>query len=181
MSKTKSTLIDKELKKKIVELEAKRAEVKKAEKGLGDEVVNTLKDIIKSSKLIKAVRWSQYTPGFNDGDVCEFSVNELEVQFNASVLKKYKTEEGKEELNENEEASEEGWVDSYHMEKFIKSKMDIFNPTEIGQLHDQYEALNRLHGTLSDMSGELQDRWGDNIQITLTKKGIETEDYDCGY
>jgi hypothetical protein len=32
-------------------------------------------------EVVKAVRWEQYTPYFNDGDVCEFGVNEPEVGF----------------------------------------------------------------------------------------------------
>lgn len=30
---------------------------------------------------VEAVRWEQYTPYFNDGDVCEFSVGEPEYKF----------------------------------------------------------------------------------------------------
>jgi hypothetical protein len=59
--------------------------------------------------------------------------------------------------------------------------MDVLNHKDMAILEDQILALNRLHGTLESMEGELERKFGNNIQITLTKKGIETEDYDCGY
>lgn len=32
-------------------------------------------DLLKESTLIESISWTQYTPYFNDGDSCEFSVN----------------------------------------------------------------------------------------------------------
>lgn len=31
---------------------------------------------------IHSLRWTQYTPYFNDGDVCEFSINDVDVRLN---------------------------------------------------------------------------------------------------
>ncbi len=175
MSKTKSTSIDKELKEKIKEFEGKQKELKKAEKALADDVVNALKTIIQSADHIEAVRWQQYTPGFNDGDPCEFTIAELEVKFSDKIIKEFKNEEAEDEDEEGD------FIQDYDVENFLKKNMDVLNHDELGRVEKQYEALQKLYGTLSSMEGALRARFGDGIQITVNKKGIETEDYDCGY
>jgi hypothetical protein len=40
-----------------------------------------LKDLQNAVPDVEAVRWQQYTPYFNDGDTCEFSVHDPEVKF----------------------------------------------------------------------------------------------------
>ena len=185
MSKAKSTLIDKALKSKLSAFEGKQKELAKAQKGLADDVVNTLKDIIQSSNYIEAARWQQYTPGFNDGDPCEFSVRELQVKFSDSLIEEYGNEEKSKSTKADDEPedsdNEDGFIDEYELDSFVKDNMDVLNHKDMAILEDQILALNRLHGTLESMEGELERKFGNNIQITLTKKGIETEDYDCGY
>jgi hypothetical protein len=175
VSKTKSTLIDKDLKAKVKEFEKKQKELKKTEKGLATDVVITLKDIIQGSSHIEAMRWHQYTPGFNDGDPCEFTISDLEIKFSEEYTNQEKGP------CEDEEEDSEGWIDCYAIEGFFKARVDVINHKEVALLEQQYEALATLHGTLTSMEGELQSRFGDNMEITVTKKGIETEDYDCGY
>lgn len=59
-------------------------EFKKARKTYEEIVASKGKDVVKELVLpylaaqpkVKAVRWRQYTPWFNDGDTCEFSVRE---------------------------------------------------------------------------------------------------------
>lgn len=171
MSKTKSTSISPELKSKLDNFAAQQAALKKTETALVDDVVNTLKDIITASEYITAARWQQYTPGFNDGDPCEFSVRELQVKFSDTLMKEFG----------NQEKDEDEFVDEYGMKRFLEKNMDVLNHDQVGVLEVQLEALNQLHNTLLNMESSLESRFGNNIQITLTKKGIETEDYDCGY
>ena len=45
------------------------------------------KDFFKLVPLVKRIEWTQYTPYFNDGDSCEFSVNEHRVPFNGIKIK----------------------------------------------------------------------------------------------
>lgn len=66
-----------EAKTKLTEIKARMEELKK-------ELVDTAKLVIKESVQelfnewpeVVAVRWTQYTPYFNDGDPCKFGVNE---------------------------------------------------------------------------------------------------------
>jgi hypothetical protein len=38
----------------------------------------TLKNFMQEHKTVQSIRWRQYTPYFNDGEPCVFSVHELE-------------------------------------------------------------------------------------------------------
>ena len=56
-------------------------EIEKAKKRYANELKstlgNTIKEILSTSDKIETIGWTQYTPYFNDGDSCEFGVNEL--------------------------------------------------------------------------------------------------------
>lgn len=45
-----------------------------------DELRSVLQPLLDHS-AVEAVRWEQYTPYFNDGDVCEFSIRDPEFKF----------------------------------------------------------------------------------------------------
>jgi hypothetical protein len=178
-------LIDKDLKDKLDNFDKQQKELEKAQKGLVDDVVDTLKKIIQGAPMIAAIRWHQYTPGFNDGDPCEFTIGDLEVKFDEDVIAEYgdqeKARKAKVEEEDDEQQSDDEFVSSYEVEDFIKSKIDVLNHREIGLLEKQYEAVGALYDALNGMGNELERRFGDNIRIMVTKDGIETEDYDCGY
>lgn len=59
----------------------KQFEEMKAEmtKTLQDEVKEAFEEIFEAYPEINAVTWTQYTPYFNDGDECIFSVNEFSI------------------------------------------------------------------------------------------------------
>src|SRR5688572_125580 len=52
-------------------------DIKKRMKDGGERLVGEhLKELLAAHPKIEAVKWTQYTPYFNDGDPCVFSVNE---------------------------------------------------------------------------------------------------------
>ena len=63
-------------------------------KALEEEIKTVGKDSMKELFVeffkqfpdVKALRWTQYTPQFNDGEPCVFNVNDIEVQLNEGVL-----------------------------------------------------------------------------------------------
>jgi hypothetical protein len=188
--KTKSTSTNKELNAKVKDVEKRQKELASAEKLLATDIVDELKKLVNSSPHIEAIRWQQYTPGFNDGDPCTFSISELEVKFDENVIAEYGNQEKttlkkvSDEDEEDEDGPEDdraGFISDYEVEDFLKKKMDVLNHKELGVLEKQYETLCKLHNSLTSMESELERRFGDGMQITVTKKGIETEDYDCGY
>jgi hypothetical protein len=68
------------LAKKTEEL---KAEISREAKSKGKKEIKAhLDEIFAKFPDITGVRWRQYTPYFNDGDPCEFSVREAEVKIN---------------------------------------------------------------------------------------------------
>lgn len=69
-----------DVKTRIAELEAKTKEIgnliKQFNENVIKEIVPLIQDFIKENNL-EAVAWSQYSPYFNDGDPCTFSINEI--------------------------------------------------------------------------------------------------------
>lgn len=61
-----------------VAMEALKKELKQnGTQLLGEE----FKEFFAANKNIVALRWTQYTPYFNDGDPCKFGVNDCEVKY----------------------------------------------------------------------------------------------------
>lgn len=179
-------LLSAELTKQIDAFHAKRESLKKETSALADNVIASLQTIINSAPGVEAIRWQQWIPGFNDGDACEFTVGELEVKFSQELQKEYKNEENTSAVDEEEEddvadEDENDFVSMWQLEQFVKKNINVMNHDQIGILEYQHEALEKLWGALSSMENELETRFGSGMQITVTKKGVETEDYDCGY
>lgn len=63
----------------VVTMKAKREEIVALAKSEGEKAIKAaLKEMFAEHSTLGAIRWQQYTPYFNDGDPCEFSVNEAE-------------------------------------------------------------------------------------------------------
>ena len=66
---------------KISKITEKFNELRKEIKKLGSEAFHQeLKPLFEKYPQVLSVRWNQYTPYFNDGETCEFSVNTAQIQ-----------------------------------------------------------------------------------------------------
>ena len=95
--------------------------------------------------------WKQYTPSFNDGDPCTLSVNYYDLILNGVDPN---DDDDDDEENELPELSE---ADSEAADKEI------------------YELLNLIPETT------YEELFGSDVIVTVTRDGITTESYDCGY
>lgn len=50
-------------------------------KTMGRELGGYLQSVVSQYPEVESIRWTQYTPYFNDGDECVFGVHELYVKF----------------------------------------------------------------------------------------------------
>lgn len=105
----------------------------------------------KAGEKVEAVRWTQYTPYFNDGDTCTFNVYDACFKF----------KEGDEEAGEDGD----GFVDAYgdDFEKLAKGVKTV---------------INELQAFLGENEDLLEAAFGDHALITATKDGIENDEYD---
>lgn len=109
---------------------------------------------------IDGVRWTQYTPHFNDGDVCEFGRHEFGAK--VTVLEKSKKELGTAELISAAETDEDGYYEGW----------DIDGKTPLGK------AVSELDDTFSGVDDAFKAAFGDGVKVTATRTGFTVEDFD---
>lgn len=134
-------------------------------------------DFFDQNPLIKVIGWAQYTPYFNDGDACVFSVGE--VGFG---------------MDENDVGA-----DPYEYTKISKPHQYTLDSAAEGTEYAveavaKWEALCAEHGEdilnqtdanckelgtlLEQIDDQLEDMFGDGIQVVVTRSGIDTEEYE---
>ena len=113
-------------------------------------------DFIAAHPEVHAIRWTQYTPYFNDGDPCEFRVCEPTVQL-------YKA--GTTEPDEEEGDDEDGFRDSWSL-----------NREGHAALAKDLESLHELFGAAEEA---VRGVFGEHSQVTVGRDGeAEIEEYD---
>lgn len=145
------------------DLVEKQKEFKKEMMKSGKAAVKAaLKEIFDNFPQIEALRWTQYTPYFNDGDACTFSVNEVDL--------KLVDREIDPELDDDE-AGEDGWIDSYSIDevKFIKDN-DLRKA--ITKIVKQFE------DAIQSMDEAMEESFGDHVRVIATRSSIEVEEVD---
>lgn len=117
------------------------------------------KDFFETHPDIQAVLWTQYTPYFNDGDSCTFSVHDFRVLF--------KEEDGEEIDEDGEEIDVE---DEYDGGKSAWSLTRSADPV--------LKQLGQELGTLSNIPEDvLESIFGDHVQIKATREGFSVNEY----
>ena len=124
---------------------------------------NITKEFFATNPGIKAAKWSQYTPYFNDGDECVFRVNDV-----------YFTNASGEELDNVSHWGEyEGEDESIE----VFSSWDLKKTTIEGIDSAQVKLFESMIGS-SEMEEVLQEMFGDHVIITATADGFDVAEYD---
>lgn len=114
-----------------------------------------------------AVKWRQYTPYFNDGDVCEFSVSEPSIRFA--------------EFDEECGDYEDGFKTSYDLRSRETYDRETGKWVPKGGADPRYtpevaELLSAIEG--GPFENALYDAFGDHAQVTVFPDRIEVETYE---
>ncbi len=126
---------------KIVELGKELNEKKQAlMKQVKEQLQPALLEVLNNNPNIIAIGWRQYTPYFNDGDTCEFSVHDVQ------------------------------WCDS---EEMLEDSMWEWN-----YANDGPEDLQALADVINGNEDIMKEVFGDHVQVTVTREGVEVEGYD---
>lgn len=152
---------------KLIEINEARQNYQALMKQHGVALVQEMaKDIFDAFPCVRAIQWTQYTPYFNDGDPCYFSVNEARIALNKDFM-------------ESLQASEKQCLYEYHDDfmEFSCRLTDHQNTPTAQVLKKINEALGDFQGVLNDLSEAMQETFGDHQQITITRDGIEAEEY----
>lgn len=161
-------------KTEVKAINAMKEEYDKAIKERGQKALKqAFKDFFAANPEVKAVVWTQYTPYFNDGEPCYFSVHDPSF----SRLPPDETEIGC-----YGETDFEGAIDG--------SDHDYVEDTEAGPDKYGYKQYKKVARTPDPLAPICDDFWeevfnedlflaafGDHMQITATPDGFEVEDY----
>ena len=131
-----------------------------------EAIKEAFNEIFEQFPNLEAVRWTQYTPYFNDGDACEFGVHEFSAKLSNIT-------------NVRDEYDREGWVDSWT----IKYCTDDYSDTDLS-----YENRNEKHpdlkifdalSVIQRQEDLLETIYGDHVEVIITRDGTtEVENYD---
>lgn len=111
-----------------------------------------LKQFLTDFPTVKAIAWRQHTPHFNDGEPCVFGLHG--VFFTASE-------------EPNDSIYDDGWFEAYE----LKYNPDVFDKTTTA-------ACKKLSELIESCEPQLQEIFGDGVQVSVTAKGIRVEEYD---
>jgi len=147
---------------KLIELQKKRealeAEMLQESRRIFAEVASGL---FQANPKLSGFRWAQYTPYFNDGDVCTFEVHDSECLMDIPGLKE----------DSRAACGDDGYV---HWYGAGNHKM-YANPVnqEVVVIQDSVDRF--MQQFPSDI---LEKMFGDGVQIVVTREGVEVEEYD---
>jgi len=128
----------------------------------------SLLTLIRRYPLIQNIHWTQYTPHFNDGSPCTFSVGYLYVKIhgiNYSV--------SDHPNNEPLLHADEYENDNLSEEEFGKK----LTPEQIIESHPEMcKELLQLQNTLQVLQDVVYEQFGDHKAVTVDRDGVSTED-----
>lgn len=143
------------------------------------------KDIFKKYPDLKSFSWNQYTPYFNDGDICSFGVyidyisingsEEYECAFDIESLAEDVKDKDKTIAKLQKEMKKAPEWKIQHLEERIAE----INNTDIQKITHKKNMFNDIIHCLSLMHENiLKEMFGDHVSVIVTRKGITTEEYE---
>lgn len=170
--------------------EALRKELRTIGKSATQEA---LKEFFDAYPAVKAVRWTQYTPYFMDGDACEFSINEPQVLLSddeegdyleSSELDNYMPPENVAEAQrlmyppDGVAVNFKGGWNNTNYSSAGATEARKFRTWHSGASKELEDDLNRLAKLLQNAEEALEAAFGDHAKITATRENIEIEEYE---
>lgn len=164
--------------KAYAEFKAKQeAEMLEAAKGLFTAV-------FESFDFLEAIVWTQYTPGFSDGDPCTFSVHDF-YAMSAGYLE--------DEDMEGQYLEEVEYVipierPNYSYGEIAKGRSDEYILEEVANWErvveaygeENLKALASVLSSLASIPDKFYESFGEGL-VVVSRDGIEVQEYDCGY
>jgi hypothetical protein len=119
---------------------------------------------------VKAVKWQQYTPGWNDGEPCEFSISDVYVTSNEVVAAAWL------------DNTEPDWEVAYPEQELDYYEDYLFSEGRYGG-HPDGDEIGKLplpvdHGQFEDA---LRGVFGNDTEVVVTPERVVQFEYDCGY
>ena len=125
---------------------------KKLQAGMQEKLQVVFKEFLVANPEISVITWTQYTPYFNDGSSCTFSVGDFWAIPTGS-----------------------SWEEGEYAEEYAisKSNKDVKVSETTQKNWDEFETV--LRSIPDDI---YEDMFGDHVEITVTKDKIDVEEYE---
>lgn len=168
----------------IEELAQLQAAYRQAVESKGQAVLDYLfKDLFDAAPSVQGVVWEQYTPYFNDGDACVFSIGEPRflIRNDNPVV------EGISSWYGDDYDEEDGLVavNEYEADQFVNYEWEGTWPNRTRKVIPISDLKTELYGHLEKVTsgfGAVQDvlenLFGDHVRIRATRNGYEVTEYD---
>lgn len=179
----------------LEEVEAKIAEYtelrRKLAKEGGTAAISTLFAPLWEFPGVTAAAWRQYTPYFNDGDPCTFSVHadEFPIWIDGERVESWEIPDSLPDVYVRppmpdyykrpdwQGRTHEGDWENYQRDEERKHAAWKANGWTEETLANLTDVLNEISQWLNAHEGFLFDIYGDHVEITVTPQGIETDEY----
>lgn len=150
-------------KETAMDVKAKLQEIRNIRKSVTEELQQNFAPMAKAELFdkypeLQSFSWTQYTPYFNDGDVCEFGVN-FAYGLKSLIIggKQYGDDDGEDE-NGNEIPHAEYGSEDWKSKKPIEQAVIDF----LKQIDEEF----------------YKDLFGDHAVVTVKADGVTTEEYE---
>lgn len=119
---------------------------------------------------VKAFKWNQFVPGFNDGDPCEFTLYEVYATANDTVAELWAKGHSVSDAEELE-YPEDVYLEDY---SFILESSPADHPDGLTDDVD-------LPVYAAKFEYAIRAEFGDNCTVVITPESTFKFDYECGY
>ena len=113
------------------------------------------KTVFERHPKLQGIRVTAYTPYFNDGESCEYSVNDPYLKYEGLV-------------DEDEKDGEGGngyqYISDYYKDKYPAGTLEAYK-----------EAQALISSITED---DFESLFGNHVQVTITREGVETDEYE---
>lgn len=146
-----------------------RNEISRLQTELVEEIKNNLQplaaEFFHKYPFVRAIAWTQYTPYFNDGEACEFSVQDTHI-FTEYEFPKAEDEDEDDDITEN---SVYDGVDTWSL-SHAKYRKDWVT--------DEFVKDFKEFMTFQEDEDAMETIFGDHVQVWITSDGIQVDEYD---
>lgn len=182
-TKGKKPSVAQRIEKMKKDLEAAKSKAVREGQKLFKEAV---KEIFAEFKDLERFAWPQYTPGWNDGDACEFGVHMDSLAINDEVGGESEclyTLQHMHELLSNKEKEEARIVmelpdkkESWERDS-LKRDLEILRTRDPEEVYAKYRVKKAIIGLLENIDESVyEDLFGEGL-VVVSRNGIEVEDY----
>lgn len=139
----------------------------------GKKVKEAIQDFLNRFPQVYGIRWTQYTPYFNDGDACVFSVNEPYVRFVSQ------NGEDHEQGDEFSEYEDDWGLSEWSITYRNKETGEPYEPLPDGATPEVGKALKELADIFESNEDAMQAIFGEHVEVIVRQgQDAEIQDYD---